>query len=219
MRLVGEAGITLFDERELVQGGVDLEGRSPRRLVVEEHDDELGRVRELSPVRLLAEPPDVVAYLPGMVGQPGPADVVVRSVLVRLEVPDERDLRVDHDRLAAGKAHDDVRPKSPTLVSFDGGLLVEVAVRQHPGHLDHASELDLAPATARVRLPAQGVDEIPRLRPQALVGLPNDLELLVNLAVRALPLLLEQPDVRLDLLERLAQAARRTRPGDPSPPR
>ena len=45
--------MTLFDERELVEGGIDLQGGAPRRLVVEEHDDELGGVRQLAPVRLL----------------------------------------------------------------------------------------------------------------------------------------------------------------------
>ena len=46
---------------------------------------------------------------------------------------------------------------------------------------------------------------LPGLRPQPFVVEADDLELLVDLAVGALPLLLHQVDVRLHLLERLLQ--------------
>ncbi len=107
--------------------------------------------------------------------------------------------------LAPRQLHDHVGTQLAAIFTGQRVLLVEVAVRQHPGHLDHAFELDLAPAATRVRLTTEGVDQVARLRPQPFARETGDLELLVDLAVGPLALLLEQVDIRLDLLERLAQ--------------
>ena len=93
-----------------------------------------------------------VAHLARVVGHAGRARRVVGALLVRAEVAGERHLRVDHDRLAAGQLHDHVGAEHAAVVARDRLLLVEVAVGQHPGHLDHPPQLDLAPAAARVRV-------------------------------------------------------------------
>ena len=69
----------------------------------------------------------------------------------------QRRLGVDDHLLAAGQLDDEVGPQQAVSVG-DRGLLDEVAVRRHPRQLDDASELQLAPAPARLRL-AQRRDE------------------------------------------------------------
>ena len=56
--------------------------------------------------------------------------------ILGVEVGDERHLRIDHHRLASGQMDDEIGAQSPIL-ALNGGLLHEVAVLDHAGHLDH----------------------------------------------------------------------------------
>ena len=88
-----------------------LERSAHERLVRQEHDDELGSAGQLPPVGLLAELLDVVANVPRMIRERRAA-LVVRDVLAeRIEIRDERHLRVDDDVLLAGEVDDHVRPE------------------------------------------------------------------------------------------------------------
>ena len=126
-----------------------------------------------------------------------------RGFVRRIERPQvgvERRLRVDDDMLAAGQVDDDVRPQA-ALFAVDGLLLGEVTVLHHAGELDHAPQLQLAPAAADARaleridqplrlaaqLPADGIerrDALKQLRPflhPAALGL---LDFLVDMLQR-----------------------------------
>ena len=103
-----------------------------------------------------------------MIEQPGVA-LVVRCVLAHgVEVGDEWHLGVDDDLLLARQPHDDVRPQYVAVRVARRALLVEVAVLDHPRHLDDPLELDLSPATADVRS-AQGGDEVSGLDAEAIM--------------------------------------------------
>ena len=122
--------------------------------------------------------------------------VVVRR-LAGVEVGGERHLGVDDDDLAAGQADDHVGAQ-PAVVGGGGHLLVEVAVRKHPGELDDPLQLDLAPASAHVGRPQRGHE-----RRGALAQLR---ELLARAPMpRRLAGELERPHLAVDLLERLLQ--------------
>ena len=90
----------------------------------------------------------MLAHLARMVLQALPAHLVVRRLL-RGEVRGEWHLRIDDDLLPSGQPNDQVGAES-TVLRRCRDLLVEVAVGEHSGDLDHALELDLAP-------PAPGV--------------------------------------------------------------
>ena len=65
------------------------------------------------------------------------------------------------------------RPSSPV-----GRLLLEeVAMFEHPGHLDHAAQLDFAPAAAGLRA-AERLDQVGRLAAQLLLRLRERADLL-----------------------------------------
>ena len=110
--------------------------------LVDEHDDELGRVVELAPVALLSELGDVVAQLPRVAGEMRPLQLGVVAV-DRVEVCLDRHLRVDDDRLAAGELDDEIGPEERALVIACRFLCPEVAVVEHAGELDDAPELHL----------------------------------------------------------------------------
>jgi hypothetical protein len=92
----------------------------------------------------------VVTHLARVVGEvPGPDDVVLR--FARVEIGSERRLRVDHDLLAARDSNHEIGSQQRSLRVASGGLLLEVAVRDHPCGFDNVAELDFAPAAAYVR--------------------------------------------------------------------
>ncbi len=95
--------------------------------------------------------------------------VALRLVLRfdRVEESRGRHLRVHHDVLAARQADDQVGRQAPA-VGVGRLLDVEVAVLEHPGRLDDAPQLELAPVAADVRRP-QRLDETPRLDLQGLL--------------------------------------------------
>ena len=97
----------------------------------------------------------------------------------RVEVGLDRHLRVDDDALAAGQLHDHVGPQQPAVVVPLARLRAEVAVLDHPGELDHALQLHLAPAPADVRC-AQRRDEAARLGAELLLALGDEPELLAH---------------------------------------
>jgi hypothetical protein len=104
---------------------------------------------------------------------------LVRGRLVRFHVGVDGRLGIDHDLPVAGKLHDEVGAQLPIL-SVCRLLLDEVAVRHHPGHLDHAPQLDLAPAAAHVRL-AQRLHEVAGLLAQLGLRRRHLRELLADL--------------------------------------
>ena len=95
------------------------------------------------------------------------ADFVGR--LERLQIGIERRLRVDDHVLAAGQPDDDIGPHAAIVAVGDGVLLLEVAVLDHPGQLDDALELELAPAAANARA-LERVHELAGLVAQVLAG-------------------------------------------------
>ena len=102
-------------------------------------------------------------------------------------------LRVDHDCLPPGQPHDEIGAQPAVLGVHRLACSTKSQCAEHARHLDHAAELDLAPAAAH-----RGARAAPCTR----------------LAVSALQLLLASGQ-RLDLL---ASASRRRRRA-PSPPR
>jgi hypothetical protein len=135
-----------------------------------------------------------------MVGEAGAAHVLVLR-LERVEVRLERRLRVDDDLLASRELDEQVGPE-PRAVGGDRRLLDEVAVGEHPGHLDHSAQLDLAPAAAHDRR-AQGRDEVAGLRTQLLLRLGQLPHLHAQLGVRLCPGDLELLELPVHLLQRL----------------
>ena len=94
-----------------------------------------------------------------MVLEPGRAGLVVLG-LNGVEVCRQRGLGVHHDVLRARQADQHVGPQA-ALLGVGALLLVEIAVVQHAGHLDHPAKLNL---TQRPHLrTAKGLDEVGRL--------------------------------------------------------
>jgi len=75
----------------------------------------------------------------------------VVSRLCGTQVRIDRHLGVDDNRRVAGEADDHVRRLSRAGSGDRLRLFFEIAVLQHPRHLDDAAQLHLAPAAARVR--------------------------------------------------------------------
>ena len=88
--------------------------------------------------------------------------------------------------LSPGKVDDDVGPEHVAVGVRRRLLLVEVAVLDHPRHLDDAPQLDLAPAAADVRRAQRG-HEVPGLRAQLLLVGPQLPHALGERPVRLLP--------------------------------
>ena len=90
--------------------------------------------------------------------------------LERAQVGVERRLGVDDDLLAAGQPHDR-RPAGSghRRRRLNRALLGEIAVLDHPGELDDALQLQLAPAAADAG-PLEGVGQPARFVAQALAG-------------------------------------------------
>ncbi len=74
-------------------------------------------------------------------------------------------------------------------------------MQHHAGHLDHAAQLDLAPAAAHVRL-AQGLHEVRGLVAKLVLHFRHLRELLADLAVGFLARLLQRADLLVHLVER-----------------
>ena len=92
----------------------------------------------------------MIADLPRVIGQLRGALGIVLG-LDRVEVRDQRGLRIDDDALAAGKPDDEIGTEARLL---DGVCLLfdKVGVLDHPGELDDLPQLHFAPVTAHVRL-------------------------------------------------------------------
>jgi hypothetical protein len=176
-----------------------LEGGAEERLAGQEHDDELGRVVELAPVRLARELRHVVAHLPRVVREPGRTDGIV--ALERFEVGDEGRLRVDHDALAAGQPDTEVGADASCFGGC-GVLLEKVAMLEHPGELDDTAQLDLAPVAANVRL-AQRAHEVACLAGQRREPRAQRAHLLVEARTGRRTVLLDLGELAVHLLERL----------------
>ena len=125
--------------------------------------------------------------------------------LERGQVGVERDLRVDHDQLAAGQAHEHVGPQR-SLAGLDRALLDEVAVGDHPGHLDHVAQLDLPPGAARGG-PLQRRDEVAGLLAQRADAVAELADHLRELALGLPALALQAPDLALHPAELLLRRA------------
>ena len=204
MRFVGEAGMTLFATASSTSDESCSECGAEEGLVRQEHDDELRGGGELAPVRLLAEPMDVLADVAGVVDQ-GCATLLVRDVFPkRIEVGDERHLRVDDDVLVAGEPHDHVGAQHVPVGVGGRRLLDEVAMLDHSCHLDDAAKLDLPPASPDVRCAERG-DEVARLRPQALLVGPKLAHSLVERSVGLLPRALHALELEIHPLERVLE--------------
>src|SRR5258707_8305514 len=188
----------VLDQRRIL-----LERSAQERLAGDEEDHELGGLVELRPVALRRQLRHVVAHLPRVLAQlRDPRLLVVAPE--RLEVRLPRHLRVDDDLLPARQLHDQVGAE-PAVLGRDVRLRDEVDVLEHPGHLDDAAQLHLAPAAAHVRAVAQRADEVARFAPQLLLRLHQLTHLLGERRVRALARDLELLQLHVHLLERLLQ--------------
>ena len=134
----------------------------------QEHHHEIRGRLKLAPVRLAAERDHVVPHLAGMVAQQPLPRGLVRRPFHRVQVRGHRRLGIDHDRLAAGQPDHQVGPLQAGF-SGDARLLLEVTVVGHARHLDHAAELDLAPAAPGLRGP-QGAHQVAGLGLERLLG-------------------------------------------------
>ena len=101
-----------------------------------------------------------------------------------------------------GSLHDEIGPE-PAVVGRDVVLRLEVAVLEHPRHLDDAAQLDLAPAAADVRPVAERADEVPGLAAQILLALGEHANLRRQIRVRPRARELELLQLAVDLRERL----------------
>ena len=109
----------------------------------------------------------------------------------------DRHLRVDDDALAARQLDDQVGAKQPAFVVALALLRAEVAVVDHPGELDDALQLHLAPAAADVR-GAQRGDEAAGLGAEPLLALGDRAQLLADRGDRLQALLLERCRLHLE---------------------
>src|SRR5262249_14488526 len=98
---------------------------------------------------------------------------------------------------------DEVRPEQAPVGVALAGLLDEVAVLDHPGELDDALQLHLAPAPAHVWRPERR-DQVAGLLPQPVLALGDGPEQLGDRADLLHPLLLERARLLLVAVERLA---------------
>ena len=187
-----------FDQRRIL-----LERGAEEHLAGQEHDDELGR--RTRPCRSSSSPR--AARCGPRTCRAWSASSFWRDVLVgrleRAQVGVERRLGVDDDLLAARQPDDDVRPNPGLVVAaLNRALLVEVAVLDHPGELDDALQLELAPAAADAG-PLERVGEAPRLVAQALAGGVERDDPLHQLRARFDAAALGVLDLAVHLLERL----------------
>ena len=91
-----------------------------------------------------------VAHLAGVVGHAGAPRLLVGALLVGAEIPRSEtlesitiDLPPGSFTITSGRS---TRPSSPATDCCSS----KSQYGEHPGHLDHAPQLDLAPATACV---------------------------------------------------------------------
>src|SRR6202011_3234579 len=105
----------------------------------------------------------------------------------------------------AGQPPEDVRAQRPVL-RLDRALLEKVAVGDHPRHLDHVAQLDLAP-----RAPCTGAlqrrDEVARLLAQRAHALAQLAQHLRELALGVPALALQPADLALHAPELLRHRA------------
>ncbi len=132
----------------LDQAGVLFQRRAKKGLARKEHHDKLWRGFELLPVFLSAQSIHMIANLPGMVREARAAGFFIIG-FKSFEEGLQRRFGIDHDALAAGQLHHQIRTYSASLCGY-GFLLGEVAVRKHARDLDHAAQLNFSPAPANV---------------------------------------------------------------------
>ena len=199
--MVGLAGMTRCSTPNSISDGVLLERGAEEHLAGQEHDHEIRARVDVRGVALGRQLRHVRADLPGMVGEQRlPRRLVGR--VERLQIRIERRLGVDHDVLAAGQPDDDVGPHAALGV---GGrnrrLLLEIAALEHPGQLDHALQLQFAPASADAR-PLERVDQAAGLAAQFLAGRVERGDTLDERRARLGPAPFGFPDLAIHLIER-----------------
>src|SRR6476469_182857 len=110
-----------------------------------------------------------------------------------------------HDALpifGTGELDDEVRAET-AVFGRHMRLRLEVAVLEHPGHLDDPPELDLAPAPADVGPVAQGTHQVSGLAAELALSLRELADLDAQLGVRVRARDLELLEFSVDLLQRL----------------
>ena len=140
MSVVGVASSTWCDTA-CSSSELSCSSGGQQRVAGDEGDDELGRVVELLPVTLLRQRVDVRPKLPSVDDHVG-APVGVGGGVVGVEERLERHLGVDHHPTRPRQRDHHVGPE-PSVGAGRGHLLLEVAVLDHPRHLDHSPQLHL----------------------------------------------------------------------------
>ncbi len=172
----GRSDDDLLLDAMLNEAGILLQRGAEEDFSGQEHDDEFGRRSELVPVALGAELVDVIANLAGVGGHARAAGIFV-GCLNGVEIGGERRLGVDDDGLAAGEPNNEIGTQA-AVCGVDPGLLQEVSVVDHAGHLDDAAKLELSPAATDVGS-TKGLDELAGFRLELLLRADDGLELFV----------------------------------------
>ena len=187
----------MFDQRAvLLKRGVE------QRVPGHERDDVVRRRVELAPVFALGQLVDVGPQLPGVGDERGLPSLVVLG-LGRAKECVERHLRIDDHVSPARQVDHHVWAETPVLTR-GRHLDVEVAMVQHPGHLDDPAKLHLTPTAPGLRGP-QRSHEVLRLLLQLVLGGRELLHLLGQAGVRPFALELHLPETGLVAAEEILQ--------------
>ena len=186
-------------DAELDQGRILLERGAEEHLARQEHHHEIGTGLHVRRIAFRRELRQVCSHLLRVVGKQALARRFVGR-LECLEVGVERHFRIDHDVLPAGQADDDVGAQSPLVIANERVLLFEIAMLHHPGELDDAFELQLAPSAADPR-PLEGIDQPRRLAAQRLSHAVERGDFVKQLGAGLQTMALGVFDLALDLFE------------------
>ena len=143
----------------------------------------------------------MIAHLPRMIGQAGAPGFFVGG-FESIEKGLQRRFRIDHNVLAAGQLHHQIRTQ-PSRLRGHRLLLGEIAIREHARDLDHAPQLNFSPAPAHIGS-AQRPHQIASLRLQFFLRGDQRLHLgpqfAVSIAARHFHLL----NLRVHFIQRIA---------------
>lgn len=129
--------------RSLEERRVGVECGGEERLTRKEQQDHVDRAVDLGHVVTLRQRRDMAGDGLGVLGLEPPLDGGVARI-GGVEVPVEGHFGVDHDAAAVGEWHDDIGSRAGLAVGH-APLLDEVGVAVEPRHLEHPTELHLAP--------------------------------------------------------------------------
>ena len=177
MSAVGPVSRTWFDERELGEGRVRLEGRGEERVAGHEAHDEVRRAARTG----ASTPSDasfwtwVRTWFACVRSSLGPRSRR-RCASIASRYADSGTLESTTTSAPSGRCTTRSGRWSASSSVRIVQLLVEVAVLDHAGHLDDLAQLQLAPSAAGLGAAQRG-DEVLRLDGQLLLGAAKRVDL------------------------------------------